>query len=166
MDKIMGNQQGTVSDVELGWFAGILDGEGSIGISRLMSHRKNMTLTPRISIGNTNIKIIDYVRDILIRIPTTFFVEKRQTKIGKNWKNANVIQISHIQGAKDVLDIITPFLVGKKQQAEILLSFVNSRLDLYRKIGRTPGSGGRGTPYTEKEKYLCEQIRILNKKGL
>lgn len=162
----MGNQQETISDIEMSWLAGILDGEGSIGISRMMSHRKNPTLTPRISIGNTNMDIINHVVDILKRIPITMFVEKRQKVNNKNWKQASVIQISHISGVKSLLDKVTPFLIGKKSQAELLLSFVNSRMEVYKKLNRTPGSGGRGTPYTEEEQQLCDQIKILNKKGI
>ena len=166
VDNTMGNQQETVSDIDKSWLAGILDGEGSIGICRMMSHRKNPTLTPRISIGNTNIKIIDHVREILKKIPITMFLEKRQQVNNKNWKSASVIQISHIVGVKKLLDLIIPFLIGKKSQGEILLSFVNSRMKIYESLGRIPGSGGRGTPYTDEERLLCDQLRLLNKKGL
>lgn len=166
MDNTMGNQQETVSEKELSWLAGILDGEGSIGISRLMSHRKNPTMTPRISLGNTNPKIIAEVRRIFKKIPVTCFIEKRQQTLGKNWKAAEVLQISHIQGAQDILKAVTPYLIGKKLQAEILLSFVDSRMRIYKSIGRAPGSGGRGTPYTDNERELFEKLRILNKKGL
>lgn len=162
----MGNQQETISDIEMSWLAGILDGEGSIGISRLISHRKNATLTPRISIGNTNMEIINHVISILKKIPITMFIEKRQKVNNKNWKEAVVIQISHISGVKDLLNKVTPFLIGKKSQAVLLLSFVNSRMKLYEELNRTPGKGGRGTPYTEEEKQFCDQIKILNKKGI
>ncbi|MFA6385939.1 MAG: hypothetical protein WCW29_04310 [Candidatus Paceibacterota bacterium] len=166
VNETMGNQQETISDIEKSWLAGILDGEGSIGISRLMSHRKNPTLTPRISIGNTNMKIINHVREILEKIPITMFIEKCQKVENKNWKQASVIQISHIIGVKKLLDVVTPFLIGKREQAEILLSFVNSRIKIYKSLNRIPGNGGRGTPYTDEEIKLCYQLKILNKKGI
>ena len=147
----MGNQQETVSEKELSWLAGILDGEGSIGISRLMSHRRYPTLSPRISIGNTNSKIVDEVRRIFKKIPVTCFIEKRQQTPGKNWKAATVLQISHSQGVYDLLTVITPYLIGKKLQAKILVSFLCSRIKSYNKIGRKLGSTGKGIPYSEKE---------------
>lgn len=162
----MGNQQETISEFELGWLAGILDGEGTISINRLMSHRKNATLTSRISIGNTNFTIIRNLKRIFKKLKIKLFIQKNQRVKGKNWKSAYIIQISHIKGVKSLLDVITPYLIGKKLQAEIVLSFVNSRMKIYDRLGRVPGKGGTGTPYTKEEISLWKKARKLNKKGL
>lgn len=169
MDKTMGNQQETTSITKFAWLGGIIDGEGSIGVTRMMSHRKNPTYTARVSVGNTNMAIISEICKILDLIGITGHLEKRQRSVknnDKNWKDAIVIQISNIKGVKCLLDTIFPYLIGKKAHAELVLRFINSRLKNYELKDRKIGSPGPGCPYSKEELNLCEQLKELNKKGI
>ena len=157
MDRV--NQQETATDIELSWLAGIIDGEGHIGISRMMSHRDKPTLNPRISIGNTNVLIISQVCKILDKIPISGHIEKRQKggKDGeKNWKEAWVVQLSQIEKINAFLTKILPFLVGKKAQAELVQRFTESRMK-----NRKYGAG-----YSDEEVSLYQQMAGLNAKGV
>jgi len=153
------NQQKTLSESELGWLGGIIDGEGTISIHRMFSHGKNITLSPRISIPNTNIIIFSKVCSILDSLDIGRHVEKRDNKKNNKWKDCYIAQISNITGTKKFLDKMMQYFFGKKDQAELVLSFCNSRINTYE------NTHCKRSPYTEEEKNMYFQSIELNRKG-
>lgn len=95
----------------LAWAAGIIDGEGSIGIYK-NRHRNNWEL--RVSVGNLDPRLLRLLREL-------FGGHTRLSKVAKGryrplWKWA----VSH-RGAERCLRLVMPWLVAKRDQAELAL---------------------------------------------
>ncbi len=144
----MGNQQErSLVVVDLAWLGGMIDGEGNLSLHvREKSKRcKTVRLYPRLQITNGD--------PILIR------------EVGRVWSNSFVpVYVckrpsgcigSMVQGMKrcqKALNVITPYLRGKRYQATLLLWFINSRLS----------RDGDHAPYTEDEVWCFKELRRLN----
>ena len=142
-DNTIGNQQ--VTETDIAWLAGIYDGEGWFS---LKPKRANMNFPEggiNLSIGivNTDSNIINKVDWILSELDIPHYIrEKSQTK---NWKTRYDVEIKKFSSAKMVLERVLPYLVAKTGQANLLLRFVNRRLDL-----------------PKNSKYSADDIEIIN----
>lgn len=138
----MGNQQGTlkVSEAELGWLAGIIDGEGSVIL--FLGVRKGgkiNNVSPQVVVGNTDFALIDRYVDILDRLGAGVHVSTRLPcyKTGvegakpssKKYKTLKVASTVGFKRVKTLLDAITGYLVTEKQRkSELLLKLIDRRL--------------------------------------
>ena len=134
------NQQQTVSDVEIGWLGGFLEGEGSIC---LQIHRRSakegrktgtIRVTPKVIFTNTDRGMIDACVSILTRLGVGKYVchsKPNNTKLcPKTSKEIHYVHISGMKRIKRLLDVLSPCLYGaKRSRCERLLLFVNRRLD-------------------------------------
>ena len=117
------NQHATL---DLAWLGGIMDGEGSIMIIKHNpTGKKNLRYGYRISI--TNIKIIDNCKRILdfMAIKYCNYTQDRG-KDGMRRKMTYLIHITNKKGILIFLEKITPFLIGKRKQAELLYQFLSN----------------------------------------
>lgn len=139
------NQQQTVSDFEIGWLAGIIEGEGSIVLpihKRVVGktekgRRQNLRVTPRIIITNTDKALIEKCVSILDRFGVGKWV--RHTKpnnithgklINKSFKEITYIYIDGFKRMQKLLNVLAPHFGGeKKARIDILLEFINRRMD-------------------------------------
>jgi len=115
------NQQETVSEVEKGWLAGIIDGEGCIHIDldpKGGSH-------PYLTITNSNKLIIEKVVSIWHRLGVGCRVQTRANYRKNPVQDVQVIGFKRLQPA---LIAIMPYLIGKANEALLLYRFVESRL--------------------------------------
>src|SRR3990167_2573570 len=78
--KIMINKD---TKITLGWLAGIIDGEGCIGLYNIRP--KSPIIRPMICIVNTNEKLINEVKSILDFYSIIYYAYKYQNK-NKAWK--------------------------------------------------------------------------------
>ena len=64
------NPQETVSEMEIGWLSGIIEGEGSICLTvfKRADRLQQIRVTPKIIITNTDVNIINKCEDILRRL--------------------------------------------------------------------------------------------------
>ena len=138
----MGNQQGTlnVSEKELGWLAGIIDGEGSVIL--FLGVRKGgkiNNVSPQVIVGNTDFALMEKYVDILTRLNVGVHVSTRlpryQTGVegskpsNKAYKTLKVASTAGFKRVKALLDVITPYLVtDKRRKAELLLQLIDRRL--------------------------------------
>jgi hypothetical protein len=145
------NRQATVTEIEKGWLAGIIDGEGCIHIdidTKGGSH-------PYITVTNTNILIIEKVADIWKRLGVGCRVYRFQNKPPRAVKiNAMVFGFKRL---KPALTAIMPYLVGKKDEALLLYRFVESRLkvDMH-------GPNETRKITNQEMKYILELKRMKN----
>lgn len=129
-NNAMGNQQ--AKDIELAWLAGIIDGEGSILLGS-KGHRGNfpgyhgLQIGATIHVVNTCANIISKCEEILDKMGVSFHVADKTTASNKTqvWR----IDIGKMTHVKSFLDQITPYLVSKHGQANIVNRFVTRRLD-------------------------------------
>lgn len=134
---------------KLGWFAGIIDGEGTITIR--VKERKNQStlLTPVISMVNTNKLLIDTFIEILKEYEIPHWVTYYEGT--NNWKEKWAVQISGIKRCQKALPIFKDYLVSKKELAEIVLDWCNNRISIL----------GKRTYYSDKD---IEIVRLIKSK--
>lgn len=144
---------------KLGYLAGILDGEGSFSCyvtkyksNRLYNGKRRQYggITKNVMIHNTNKAIVETCRDIITEIlgePARFRKENRLTVTGKSvW----YVWISGGNQLRKLLPVITPYLVGKRRQAELMLELLNRK---------------KWSRVSDYEKDLALQIVMLNDKS-
>lgn len=123
----MDNQQETL--LELGWTAGLIDGEGTIGISarNRLEASSGYTLKPHVQVTNTDPAVIArYVRWLESRqIP--FHVSTRVAR-GRRLQ-AVTVTTAGLKRVQRLLPVVAEHLTGRKRdQAALVLEFVESRL--------------------------------------
>lgn len=123
------NQQAT--EVELAWLAGIIDGEGYLGITPQNKKRNIYSVKPDIQIVNTDIVLVDAVVDILKRINVSPYIREKNHNVKKNpnWKKAYHITVGKFSHIVRLLTRTQKYMTGiKKAKAAIMLEFVTGRL--------------------------------------
>ena len=136
----MDNQQEMLNEFEIGWLAGIIDGEGSITLNVRKKHWKGWNgigVDMKIIIVNTDGGIIDKVISIMNKICIEpHLLEKGTNPIysetGKTYHNPTktmlVITISKMAELLKILNLIQPHLSGeKKHRASIIMKFIERR---------------------------------------
>ena len=136
----------------LAYWAGIVDGEGTINISRDKKNRFRVRLT----ISNTSLELVELAH---LEFQVGSICHENQ-KPG-HWKIGHKWEVNYIS-AYNIIRLIYPFLIIKKKQAELAMLFYE------RKFNRLPG-GGHGIMTTEEIEWresLKQQMHLLNKKGV
>lgn len=126
MDSTTGNQQPS-STAKLGWLAGIIDGEGCLQLAR-QKYKDRYHFRPQIVIGNTNTEIITEIVAIAKAHNLPVYVMDRHYAAQNSLCTTQVIQIMGLQRVSSWLSVVSPYLVGKKKQAEVLQHFIKYRL--------------------------------------
>ena len=157
-DNTMGNQQASATEAELGWLAGIIDGEGYIGLQIEWKTKRNQDrIAPQIHISNCDEVIILRARDILRKIGINPYI--RATKANSVIKRDQYrLQMKRYSVILKLLNIITPYLTGeKKERAELVREFCEVRL-------ATPREGIL-KPHTARELEIYDICKPKQKRG-
>lgn len=145
------NQQESslLKERQLGWLGGIIDGEGTITIRVKERKGQSTFLTPVISMVNTDKLLMDTFTDILKEYNIPHWVSYYEPT--KNWKPRWQVQIGGLRRCQKALPIIKDYLVAKKELAEIVLDWCNSRIN----------KAGKREYYSEKD---LEIVRLVKSK--
>jgi hypothetical protein len=131
-----------LTDLERGYVAGIIDGEGHLGIEKEKSY-----LQPFIRIGNTSKELLLYLQNLIggkiHQLP----------KRNKNWKDQFRLDIQRPEEIIAILNEILPLFIVKKIHAQLLFKFCESRLIRFQQ------------PNTREEFILYEKMKELNRRG-
>jgi len=140
-----------LSDVERGYIAGILDGEGMIRICRCTNTSKKggIYYSPMISMVNTSGALMGKIRDLL-QVGCFY----RQDRVDLNHKAVYVYTIGSIGGCKMIIDRIGDLLIVKKPHEELLREFLA--------IKETKEKG----TLLYRETQLYELMKRLNHRGV
>lgn len=142
----MGNQLGKTDDnqIRLAWLAGLLDGEGSISLvesatgGMVGKQRGNRTITPRISISNTDIPTLRVVESVLADTGTAFYVRWRAAGtrhgFGTLTKPLWTVWVTGVKRSTRFLNLILPYLVTKAPQANALYEWSKQVLERPRRV--------------------------------
>jgi hypothetical protein len=135
-----------ISDIDLSYIAGIVDGEGSVHCCFLGKDRRR-TCHPIISVAMTDEGVIRWLGDV-------FAVCVSVTKRKENYRTQFTVRLS---GKRAVLlaNRLIPFLRVKAAQAVLMSSFPADG-----RIG--PGNVIEGTALNEMRLRLYDQINSLN----
>lgn len=146
-----------MTNEKLAWLAGLWDGEGTITVFLTHREKGEEKYNAALVLTNTDENIISEATKILDALELKMHIFKRKPE-RKEWKPSYQLTTRKLAIVKKFCEIFIPYLVGKKAQAELTLRFVNSR------IGAT-GESNLLKKYTEEEKNLCQQLKLLNRKG-
>lgn len=141
---------------ELGWLAGIIDGEGTITICRI-----NGFMRPIIQIVNTNTSLILESQRIIESMIGRRLSIGKVKDYGKSVLSCYRIQYIKHSDLKIILTTIFPYLVAKKEQARLVLEFLEIRMNIIRKP-RIGIHGGQNKPYSDREENILTQVKLLN----
>ena len=147
----------------LGWLAGILDGEGTVSISRSTGrgkegYRFDTHHRSLVQIAGTDLRLMDKAADIIEAVtgkrPRRHPVKRYKMTQKPGW----AIQVTTSWEVNLLLPAVMPWLVIKREQADIVLSFSKRHVH----------SGTRGT--RSRETFDLDELdyarcRILNRRG-
>jgi hypothetical protein len=149
-----------LSGTTLAYLAGVIDGEGCIAIRRTKKtgSMRSTRYAAVITVGNTSRGLIQMLRTafsagcVTYRYPT-------KTKRGAYLWNVQS------QTARDVLRAVYPYLVVKREQATVLMEFVDE-FDSFKgaRAGKKGGQVVSPGELTRRER-LYQQMRSLNRVG-
>ena len=134
-----------MDEVEKAYLAGIVDGEGTVTLTR---HRKEETPGPRVTVANNNLRLLEWIKSRAGGV----IVSKRKRKPHHNDSYAWCVQQNR---AIRFLGEIKQYLIVKKPHADLILQ----------KYKSVTHRAGKYTPEMLKKKMrLVAQIRKLNQR--
>ncbi len=136
------------------YLAGIVDGEGHIGMTALKRENGKDWFTPRLNITNTDLRLMKWLQNKLGNKGLNVYIHKAKV-VPRGWKQRYTFQVSGPASIYAVLMQIYPYLILKKEQAKLAMDFASTRLGLV-----------KGTPYEEDYMPVYNRLRELNRKGM
>jgi len=141
-----------VRDVDLAWLAGIIDGEGCFSIysvSRKDAHTPSPSAS--VTITNSNRLLLERCKEIFdgLNIKYLYNDPKNGHQRGRRVMRIRVKNYSSMQR---LIELILPFLIGKADQARVMLDFVSL-------------AGQRGRLSLHGRTELMNRIKELNRHG-
>lgn len=110
------------------WLAAAIEGEGHILIVQNYKRYGSKGYTDaRIGITNGDIHFIKKVSEILYALNVCFWYQLRKGKKSNHQARLD-ISTNGLKSCKKVIDCIYPYLVSKKDQADVLIEFIDWRL--------------------------------------
>lgn len=156
-DETMGNQQ--VSSLKIGWLAGIIDGEGYIGLRDCRNHGK-IWFRPEMQIVNTDPAIIKKTQGIMREFGINPYIRNSYNGNQKA-KMYYKLCIKNLAKVLRILEPIYEMLTGnKKERAKYIIEFCKSRLIRFKE-----GTNKNLKPYNERELELVELCQSIQTRG-
>jgi len=164
------SQAETISREEAAWLAGIIDGEGHIVLFHNYaetSHKGRISVN--IGITNSDLRMLEKVTDILYRNGNKFYfqIKKGTSFTGRDTKWCMTVIVGGYRNGKKLLDLVLPYLVNKKDQAETMLQFIEHRKSAYDREHPQLDEKGRFIKgqwsYSEKDIGFYNKLRALKK---
>ncbi|MFA5271690.1 MAG: LAGLIDADG family homing endonuclease [Candidatus Omnitrophota bacterium] len=134
-----------MDEVTKAYLAGIVDGEGTVTLSR---HHKHETPAPLVSISNTSLKLLIWIRRKCGGIITS-------KKISKLHHTQSYVWRLRQNSALCFLNEIKKYLIVKKEQAELITKE-------YKRV--TSRTGKYTAQLLRKKEKLVNEIRALNQR--
>lgn len=169
--KTIDNQQERL----LWWLGGIIDGEGCITINHHRLHKNSqketLLFSPNIIIVNTNKIIIDTCEMILRENDIPFYISYVPSQVEKNYKEKWAIKISGIKRCVRALNILQPYIIGKKEEAILVKKFCENRLtknvDSNSRTGRNRAGKkwGGSAQYNDDDFDIIEKVAIIHNRN-
>ena len=139
-----------LSDAEIGYLAGIIDGEGHISITRHRGprprgHRYYALFSVQVAVTNTNPKVHEWLSERFVGTCHVHWrkkIDHARHKPSFRWRTSAKV-------TREMLELTLPYLVIKREQALLALKFLVLRSE------RVPSAR------TE----LYEQMKVLNLRG-
>ncbi len=148
----------TLTEVERAWLAGVIDGEGSILISRIAPkkghYRRGFYYRAALEISNSNPLFVKRVVELIGKGSAALTKEKCLA-----WKDKWQYQGSSFV-LKAILPQVLPYLVVKRKVAEKMLEYLQ-----FVDTNQIDGPMEIPEGFDERRDYLFEEIKRLNERG-
>ena len=151
MEQTYKTTRGKHSSLKLAYLAGIIDGEGSICITKFLDKRKKSVRWQYIgcvAIGNTDKRLIEWVIKSFSPNKTLTGYKYRNTGKSYHWELRD-------NKAMELLKAVYPFLKLKKEQAKIMIDFQKKKISDNRR-----GIKLKEKDYVWREKYRLEVSKL------
>jgi hypothetical protein len=147
----------SLSELQIGYLAGIMDGEGTITFVYHKSKTNvNVLYSPVVyicAVANSNPLIIQAVESLLKNLPIRYKIYSPKKEWNKKAKKKPyAIHLMGMDSAKGFLNVICKHLKGKRQQAELVLEYLERREE-----------GQRVKFMTERDWQIIHSVRDMNK---
>jgi len=142
-----------LSETQKAYLAGYLDGDGSITISMHKNKRnkRNLGLHYETSLISKHKWFIEELHKIIGGKIQSFIYEDSRSK-----KEGYKIGFCNQTSALAFLKSVTPYLILKKKQAELMIKFLENRLEARRE-------GGNNVIISDESWEMAHEIRRLNR---
>lgn len=136
---------------EKAYIAGVVDGEGDISMNRA---KTCTSLRPLVRISNNSLELVNWLQGRFKGELSIGIVKHR----GGNRKDGYSITVWGLTRCLRFLEAISPYLVIKIINADLLMAFCSRRLERISKCGRYP-------KYETSDFEVYDKLRALNLKG-
>lgn len=142
-----------MSDIQKGYLAGIVDGEGTISIHRVHPTGRDgqFRYQPIMSIAGTDIRLAEYL-NVTLDATQNSHIRRRNRPQHK----PQMVTGWYGYRCYPIIKLVEPHLLIKREQAQIVMRYIESRAQM----------PGYQLPYTDEQHELYERIRQLNLKGI
>jgi hypothetical protein len=146
-----------LSGTQIGYLAGIMDGEGTVTFVYHKSRTNvNVIHSPVVyicAVANSNPLIIERVASLLDKLSIRYGIHSPKREWNKKAvKKPYAIHLKGMDSAKKYLKVIREALSAKKEQAELVLEYLERRKE-----------GRRVKSITERDLLIIESVRSLNR---
>lgn len=114
----------TLTEAELGYIAGFMDGEGSILIS------ETGKLNPTLQFPNTHRAAIEWLQRKLTVGGLAITVRSKATAVNPHYKDLYQLHIGGALNVYSILKAILPYLIIKKEKAERAIRILETKYSL------------------------------------
>lgn len=145
-----------IGERDLGWIAGIVDGEGCLSMGRHLRESRELRYNfhPIVYVKNTQMVMLTH----LTGLTGIGIIDPHKSEKGKNWKPTWIWRLRQDE-ARGFLPVIMPYLIVKQRQAELLLEYLRM----------TRGRAGTRQIFSEAEErkatHIYWDLLELNKRG-
>lgn len=141
-----------MDNTKLAWLAGLFDGEGTVGFYKARRRNGGFAYEKYLCINCGDTRIVFHASEILSELvghPIIAYPDYRPSRLRPSvyWK----VSVRRQNDIQQVLTYLTPYLVGKKTEALLLLNFLSTHK--------------KCSPYTEAYNVVAEAIKIAKKVG-
>ena len=149
---------------QLCWLAGIIEGEGNVGIyryKRKFDKKGNLLndaykLAPKISITNNDPNIINQCDKMIKRLGVNMCLHTRDNQTKEGYAPTYILTSTGYSDIYIILSNVATYMFGNKRAiSQLMIRFISSR-----KLGKTREK------YTSVEEKIYNQVRDLTKTGI
>jgi hypothetical protein len=141
-----------MQDVDLAWLAGIIDGEGCFTIYSVKRKDANSpSPSANLTITNSNCLLLERCREILDELDIKYLYHDPKNGHQQGRKVMR-IRVKNYSSLRKLIELLLPFLIGKRDQALVMLQFVSL-------------AGQRGKLNLQDRTELMNRVKKLNQHG-
>jgi len=148
-----------ISEFDQGFLVGLIEGEGSLTITKCSNYRgrnyrggeRYINYVPRLTITNASYELVVLAHKIIRRELGIGHIYMKH-RIEKSWKQCYYLDVRGLK-LLPLMKFLESKLISKRRHAQILVKWCEQRISK------------QSRKYTEDDYHLVEEIRELNKKG-